>query len=749
MAKIKLKAALDGQPGDDLKAVVYAFDGTGNLLASSPLEGGKASLDLDAGAARRARVFIAPAPPDDLRAEREPTLEAMQRLRAYEPVWRFDPDAQVQELAAIPVANWTWWRWCLCRVRGRVVRPVDIGGTIQNLPVCHARVHICEVDRLPWIIAQLPEREIFRLRDELVEVLERPPIPRPSGPQPDPPPFVLDALPADPSPANLARRAQPIASRPVAALDLGGGDRLAFNPQPEPPRAREAQLRRGAIELEPRLRAALASQAAPVVRQTLIDQFQLITPFLCLWPWFLLRCDELRVVETDGQGCFDSFIFYPCSGDKPDLYFWVEACVGGSWTTIYRPPIACNTHWNYACGSEVTLRTTDPRAPVCQEPDDLPGLQVAVMSIGNGVSISEIQGAAAGTAHGLTTDDRPFGGRLEPHVVFSRTALAAKNITHYRWSYRRRTNAAGAAVADSWHAMDRSVIRHYGVIDPVPPDFPLSFHPYLLGPDPAHAGASLFQIQGDAPAGSIGWTPLDAREDSASAFFLTHLLEGGDPAAAAGRYELKLELFKGDGSRANLTDEGVLLKEADQPAPFGAGTVTTIPARAEHRLLEGGKLVGFRLMIQVDNNPCVAEIFATGGSGLVIDEDCGFIEYQPGASVALGFRARHANNHARFRFAVHRGPSIEVAAASAPVQIPALPGIETASVGAGSVNGFVRDATSTFEKTVSVATLLSAGCDAAAFAETLHVSALATDGWSQLAHLDASGTPKAFALAPQ
>ena len=44
---------------------------------------------------------------------------------------------------------------------------------------------------------------------------------------------------------------------------------------------------------------------------------------------------------------------------------------------------------------------------------------------------------------------------------------------------------------------------------------------------------------------SSAWAPqIDARENTASAFFLSHMLEGANPALAAGKYELKLELFK-------------------------------------------------------------------------------------------------------------------------------------------------------------------------------------------------------------
>jgi hypothetical protein len=47
-----------------------------------------------------------------------------------------------------------------------------------------------------------------------------------------------------------------------------------------------------------------------------------------------------------------------------------------------------------------------------------------------------------------------------------------------------------------------------------------------------------------------------------------------------------------------------------------------------------------------------------------------------------------------------------------------------------------------------VLALLGAGCTKGAFAEVLHVDALATDGWGNLDYLDRDGVPTAFALEP-
>ena len=223
-SSVTLKLDLNGQPPEDLKVHAYAFDRSGRFLTSNLVQKGQVSLDISDAQAPRTRVFFGPPPPEDA-ADEEPSLSQMERLRAYEPTWKWDPEQAVQELKPIPEILWKPWFWCLCRIRGRVVRPISLGGTLTDLPVCHARVHICEVDRLPRFILRLPDDLILRLRDDLIRELLKP-IPRPwPFPIPDPPPFDVDPGIIDPSPENLA-------------LKGSVNDRLqqvAFNPQPEPP----------------------------------------------------------------------------------------------------------------------------------------------------------------------------------------------------------------------------------------------------------------------------------------------------------------------------------------------------------------------------------------------------------------------------------------------------------------------------------------------------------------------------------
>jgi hypothetical protein len=781
--RVKFLVDFDEKPDKPIDIVASAFDRNGTLLLSTPVKEGQVSIPQEIAKTSRLRLFFAPAQPEGEKPEI--TLAEMERTHAYEPVWELDPQNLSYQLLPIPKDLWKWWLKCKCRVRGKVVKPVVINNIVMDKPVCNARVHICEVDKLWILIPRLPDYLVLKLRDDLIQVLKHPPK------LPDPDPEIFRWPPPLPDPPDLFPK--PIPQQPTlpelklqsAGSPLESDSLVEINPQPEPPSPWQRFAKTGlnvqavgsALQpetpntntfeiLSAETRLGLMAASVSVVRQTLAENYKLILPYLCLWPWFhpyFCICDEVAVLSTDHFGRFDTYITYPCFGDHPDLYFWVEYLIDGVWTTVYRPKfICCHTYWNYVCGTEVTIRVTDPRVPWCDYIPDLPGLMITITTIGNGVSMSEIV-HTSGTSEGHTTAGEPFAGTLEMRMDLSRSNLIAKGITHYRWSYKRLTQGdASTSVTDTWHPMASPIYRHYKklVLNPTPPPLLKPYYPTdQMGPDDAHPGEYLFRIQpGSPPAGGLEWSVLNEHVDLAYAYFNTgSLYESGGTVPAAGKYAVKLELFKSDGSLVNWKDPAapVDVFVSSNSAPFIPPVgMTTNPVDPANLIKDSsGNVWGYQMVLYVDNSPCEAEIYDTWADNLANKAGpCGFIRFSNRSTSAahLSFLARQEFKHAMFRFRTVKGSSgyIEDACAGwntlthAPIYVP---------VGVGPVNGFTRNSNSEFSKSVNVGTMLDANgfnCVEAAFGETLYVYATATNGYTRAYWLDAEATPKAFALAP-
>jgi len=700
MTIISFNVLLDKLFHDPLAA--YAFDATGRLIDYNLIEANQVHLSISELAILNGQLFIGPYVYRD--EFNPPTLAMMKQLNAYEPVLKSGLQGKLMDTIKIPAHLIENWQLCLYWVTGRVLKsPYDRG-------VCGARVHICEVDKKFFF--KLTDDDIFLLRDDLLRVLSKKQVPQPL------PKLEFEPLPRSPLRFNRLEHDK--------AADLNDDNALSV---PEPYRSPEMHL-------------ALTSRSASVIRRILLANIDFIVPYLCLWPWWWwrLKYNEISVVDTDKVGRFETRVHYACGRDKPNLYFWVEYQLGHHWETVYRPPIACNTYWNYEDRSkEVILRIQDPRVPICDDEPVLAGVQVVVMSIGRQISISDIQGPDAAPAdQGLTRKGVPFGGRLEPQVWFSRQNLLAQGISHYRWSYRRLTAPDGSTpMLGDWTIMTRPVGRHYAVIETNTQA--LSFRFKHLGPD----NNNLFRIKPlTPPAPGIDWVILDMREDSASAFFettkLPYLPDTPDACEiakqTAGQYELKLELFRTDGTLVSDWEQAhIELKIADETAPFSSRTVRTQAASDYYRLKNSaGKTMGFRMVLRVDNNCCQAEINPLSGAGLSVDENCGILHYTQKSEAHISFIAQHPNHFATFSFRTWRGAGIKIAAASA-----------AGKVGADHVNGFNLSDNAVYWNQVSIDNLLtyrtlpeSTPCQQAVFAQRIHVKAQATDGWQRLSHLD-------------
>ena len=229
------------------------------------------------------------------------------------------------------------------------------------------------------------------------------------------------------------------------------------------------------------------------------------------------------------------------------------------------------------------------------------------------------------------------------------------------------------------------------------------------------------------PPGGEKFEVLDERIDLASARWDT-------TKVANGSYELKLELFRLVGAvmtRVDLTAEGVTLSQIIDPAPLSEGTYASQLAGGDRLVMQAGHVVGFRLVLHVDNRVCHGTIDSVTVAPGNNDTKCGFLEYAPGALATIAFHASHPANFATFGFSTAR-VATGLSSASA-----------SGLVDDANADGFLRSG-DMFSKAVAVSALLERGrgpphtpCIRAAFAESLHVYALATNGYGRLGYLDA------------
>ncbi len=326
---ITLTVEVEYDRGEDELAVprafVVAFDGKGRRLASAAVHHDHADLELPREVGGQSvRIFHASAEFD---LKDTASLPRLQRYLAVEKRFYVDPGVADLRLR-LPTLDLTLWLKACCRVRGNVSMRIKMpNGKVRFAPLCNARLQIYEVDHtLPMIIKALPDHLVYRLRDEWMEAIQNP------------------VVQVDPSPE-------------VAAV--GEGLRVALAP------ADDRQIAPAQVGLRQQLQPVFDLQTATQLREAIIPNIGLLRPYLCYFDWLypFHDLDLLKTVDIAEDGTFDTHIWYPCYGDKPDLYFKVQQdCHEGGWLTVYEPPIHCNTYWNYCCGTKVNIRVTHPKA---------------------------------------------------------------------------------------------------------------------------------------------------------------------------------------------------------------------------------------------------------------------------------------------------------------------------------------------------------------------------------------------------
>jgi hypothetical protein len=619
-------------------------------------------------------------------------------------------------ISAIPVIKWPpVWPWC--HVRGNLTKSFIIDGVERILPVCDARVHICDIDRIRIWWPFIPDRIFIDLAAKLRPHIDWPiqekiPIPVPNPPDP---PFKS---------LNPGLRMAKVMSNTT-----GNVKTIALPVLPA------------------KVQSAIISDSPTAIRNSILEHYHDLHPYFCLWswcwPWFY-RCTELGTVESDCNGHFD--FSYWDFGSK-DIYIWVEVKINGSWVTVYNPSKPCHTWWNYTCGTDINIRITDERVRQCSC-DPLPGDVIWMKSINFGKTIRSIQQNSSGSGHlsnaiGLTQyggygNISPFGSSF-PLVVQFGAGFPKATASHYRWKYKRIFDGNLQVVPDVTHNLSGDIGKPYTFPIVVGGHTQFASNSFSMGAITV-GGNAQYKIPhtlatSDVPEAGALWD----RQDTATINLPTADL------AMEGLYELTFELVNAAGVVQAVSADTYLVSKKPGDITLPNQETVTANGLPENYVIKNGagQAIAFRFYIRVDNNKCYADIQDASVPSGTTDTLCGFGYYNNKATdnVTLHFVAGHPHDFGVYDFRVTKGNSNPVLQANSSGALTI--GNNLYSVADSPMGASPLDA---YSKSIPVGTMLGI-CDQAAFAETLHIDATHTDGVNSLDYLDAGDTA-AIAIAP-
>jgi hypothetical protein len=713
-APVKLK--FDSSHHEALKnAHAYVFDNaTGNLLEAKPVVKGEVTLETPPDLLRsQVQLIIGPPMPKEMGTNI--SASQLQSAGGFQTSIQLSAKNEIL-ISAIPVIKWPlFWPWC--HVRGNLTKSFIIDGVERILPVCEAKVHICDVDRLIIWWPYIPDRIFIDLAAKLRPHIDWPINPRIPIPIPNPPdpPFKSE---------NPGIRLTKIMSHTT-----GKAKTVALPVLPE------------------KVQRAIISDSLTAIKSSILEHYHDLHPYFCLWswcwPWFY-RCTEIGVTKSDCNGHFD--FSYWDFGQK-NIYVWVEVLIDGNWVTVYKPFKPCNTYWNYSCGTDINIRITDPRVRQCSC-DILAGDFIWMKSINFGKSIRSIQQSHAGSGHlsdavGLTQfgsygNISPFGSSF-PLVIQFGSGFPKSTVSHYRWKFKKILDGNLNVVADGFHNVSGDVGKPYtfpivvaGNPQSASNSFPMG--PTVIGGNAQYKIPHALASQ-DAPEPGALWD----RQDTATIYLQTAAL------AMEGLYELTFELVNAAGVvLAVPANTYIVSKKAGDITLPNQDTVTA-DGLPEHYVVKNGvgQAIAFRFYIRIDNNHCYADVQDAIVPSGTTDTECGFGYYNNKATdnVTLRFVAGHPHDFATYSFGVTKGNSNPVLVANSAGAVTI--GNNGYTVGNSPLGTSPLDA---YSKVIPVGTMLGS-CPQAAFAENLHVDATHTDGMNILEYLDADDTA-AIAIAP-
>ncbi len=745
--KINFSIPLEGKPEQPIQLAAFFFDRGGKLIQSSMLDNGNFVLETpDEATLQEGKVFIAPL---DLKEQRELNLDDILKRNPFQiPI-----PTKLSDIIKLPAFIDGWWKkwlFCNCTITGKVLNG-NCGGQ-QGIE--GARVNIYEIDAFPIIIHRIPDFDIIKLRDRIWQEIQ---IPRPF-PEPDPLPFKKLSLDkATDFSFNLNDTAKRTGLQNIEMLKNTNFDSSSFtNLKDFIPKENLSNF---------------FSQSPLLVKEYLSKNFRFFVPLICKWWYRYINKYSLGSVITNADGSFSLDISYFCFGDIPDLYFEVEYLIDGVWTKVYHPHIACNTYWDYKCGTEINIYVHDDRIKCKPGDNGYQEKEIVFRSIGNSCIVTNVQqsGASIGLPFDLsnaTFDNNPFGGSLVPLIDFGAKlcdAIDGGQNYWYKWSYRKQGELNFRPV-DAPMSVQYEIKRFDIGGNLIGIDYPY----YQYGPD----ARGLYKIlRRHIPASEGGYEIVGGYGASfkTTANFDTTALASRNAAGQVtdwkdGVYELMFELFDNAGNKVdNWEAQSVQFFVIKRKNPATPGAVETTEDNVaiinQYKIFNGVNTQGFNMNLFIDNNPAEAtvseawvDVPANSGG------ECGFIYYNtPGMAVDknkevhLQFHAWQKNKFANFGFSVIKGNGTITFGTGGKVDIPSCnlnrhtpaPPVELWE----DVSVFNNDGVGNFTGTGLTVDELTGVCDSAAFSQSAGASATAHNGTEWLPNYVSQ--TKAFALDTQ
>jgi hypothetical protein len=699
-------------------AHLYLFGNDGELLETASLKSGEAELKTKAEEIEgKTQIIIGRSLPKEFRGRKlDPIM--MKRLGGYQPSIHINANSEII-IIGLPKIPFPFFDWCL--ITGGLNKTFNIDGQSKVLPVCDARVHICEVDRIRIRWPFIPHYIIDELGRKLKEIILDPKIVLPPhGPGPDP--------------------------GPMRTFEM------VLNPENNMQQMKSASEEISLPQLPEEVKSGLLSSSQITIHNTIYNNFHLLHPYICLWPWFwpyFYFCDEIATVYSDCNGRFN-YEYLNIANDK-DIYVWVEVCINNQWVTVYRPTLPCNTHWNYACGSDINISITDSRVLPCNCGQHLQGELVWFRSIGEYATALHIEQADANTVslQGVNFPNvgctdvldsnriNPFGSSLYFKLLFG-DGLPKTGITHYRWRKTRIKDAALNNILFPGTTVVNGLVQKTYFVITTDGSGHMHFETKAVTLGAEGSGENIgyriphwdiYQDPGVPAADkllTIQWTSPD---------FWSALVDSNSLSDGLWRFDLELLQLN-----AGVFQLVSVPKQVFQVSDYN-NSGNSVDAPNEYLNIDSGNLskaFNLQVKVRIDNAHCNADIQDANITVNGITEysgKCGFLHYTDvNQNVYISFIASHPRNFATFGFSVVKGNNTD------PIN-PSINqyGYVISSAGIYTLSGGI------FSDNVPVSQLLGT-CPQAAFAENLYVYSRATNGTRRLYEYDASDT-NAFALS--